>query len=289
MTDEDTQMTSEVRSFGVREFSRSDSPLDAAVEEVRISGFTLLKDVLTGSELDACRQKLDALYQTQIAEVGSEDALHVINDAFTVRCPLAYDDFFIGISAKRPVLDVVGKLLGDYYIIMLQNGLLNVPAEGNQQNAGQWHRDLNYQHFVSSRPLSISALVCVDRFSAASGGTAVLAGSHKHEPFPSESYVRAHETVIEAEPGSVLVFDSMLFHRGGLNVTDAPRRAINHMYTLPLLRQQISVPAMLGGRHSDDPFLRRFLGYEIETPPSVAEFRQERIARARMGSSGRKS
>jgi ectoine hydroxylase-related dioxygenase (phytanoyl-CoA dioxygenase family) len=272
-------MSSTVSAFGVKEYSSATSEVERAVEDIRITGDTVLSGVLSADELAVCRTKLHEVYARQVEEVGAEDRLHLIHDAYTARCPLAYDDFFLRVATHPRVLDVVAALLGDYYIIMLQNGLLNVPDVGNDQNAGQWHRDLNYQHFVSTRPLSISALFCIDRFSAESGGTMMLPGSHKHEPFPSEDYVRAHETPIDAEPGAVLVFDSMIYHRGGLNRTAEPRRAINHMYTLPLLRQQISVPKLLGGRYQDDPFLRRFLGYEIETPDSVRAFREERIAR----------
>ena len=57
------------------------------------------------------------------------------------------------------------------------------------------------------------------------------------------------------------------------------RRAINHMYTVPLIRQQISFPNMLQGKYRDDPFLGKFLGYEAEAAASVVDFRKIRLAR----------
>jgi hypothetical protein len=50
------------------------------------------------------------------------------------------------------------------------------------------------------------------------------------------------------------------------------------MYTLPLLKQQISFPQMLGGKHSDDPDLRRLLGYDSESGESVRLWRESKLA-----------
>jgi ectoine hydroxylase-related dioxygenase (phytanoyl-CoA dioxygenase family) len=230
-------------------------------------------------DLAAARRKIDEVYAVQVAEIGGEELLEQINDGHTARVMFAYDEFFLGIATNRKVCAIVEAFLGDYYTLMLQNGLLNRPEVGHHHGGGQWHRDLNYQHYFSSRPLSISALFCIDDFREENGGTHVLTGSHKIEPFPSEDYVRAHETVLNAPAGSVLVFDSMLFHRGGVNRTIGVRRAINHMYTLPLIRQQISFPSMLQGKYRDHPFLRKFLGYEAEAAASVVDFRKIRLAR----------
>jgi ectoine hydroxylase-related dioxygenase (phytanoyl-CoA dioxygenase family) len=272
-------MNDTLKTFGVKEFTRLASEADAHVEEVKLLGYTIVPGVLGATELEAAREKLDRIYRTQAAEVGGEARLAAINDGYTARCPLVYDDFFLGLAASRPVLSVVERLLGDYFVLMLQNGLLNVPAAGNEQNAGAWHRDLNYQHFVSTRPLSVSALFCVDDFTEETGGTCVLPATHKAEAFPSEEFIRRHSRVIEAPAGSVLVFDSMLYHRGGLNKSSRVRRAVNHMYTLPLIKQQISLPRALGGRFREDPFLAKFLGYESETDDNVTEFRERRLGR----------
>jgi ectoine hydroxylase-related dioxygenase (phytanoyl-CoA dioxygenase family) len=272
--------TTDVHAFGVKEYHDASTLIDKAAEDVTLIGYTIIRDVLTDGQLQSIRKKLDAIYERQVTEVGGEEQLHQINDAFTVRCPLAYDDEFLEVATQRAVLAVVEKLLGDYYTLMLQNGILNYPAKGTKQNAGAWHRDLNYQHFTSSRPLSISALFCIDPFSQETGGTQVLPASHKTEKFPSPDYIRSHGTVVNATAGSVLVFDSMMFHRGGLNTSPNVRRAINHMYTLPFVKPQISFPRVLDGKFSDDAFLRKFLGYESEPGENVPQWRQTKIAQA---------
>jgi len=273
-------MTKEaVKTFGVKEFSSAESELEQAVEDIRLLGYTVVPYVLNTAELEQAREKIDHVYAIQVKEVGGEYQLAAINDAHTARCPLAYDKFFLEVATKPKVLAIVEKFLGEYFILMLQNGVINSPAVGNEQNAGYWHRDLNYQHFISTRPISISALFCIDAFSEETGGTFVLPASHKAEAFPSESFVLQHEKVVNAPAGSVLVFDSMLYHRGGLNRSPHPRRGLNHMYALPLIKQQISLPRLLKGEFSDDPFLRKFLGYASEPHDSVYDFRKTRLER----------
>ncbi|MEP6569278.1 MAG: phytanoyl-CoA dioxygenase family protein [Acidobacteriota bacterium] len=272
-------MNESVKTFGVREFSEPSTAVDKRVEEIQLLGYTLIPGVIDAAQLPTLRERIDDIYTRQIEEIGGEDSLKRINDAHTARCLLAYDETFLSVATNAEVLSIVAKLLGDYYVLMLQNGVINVPVVGDEHNAGFWHRDLNYQHFITTRPLSISALFCIDNFSAETGGTYLLPASHKTEAFPSEEFVSKHQMVVNATAGSVIVFDSMLYHRGGHNSSPNIRRGINHMYTLPLVKQQISLPRMLKGRFQDDPFLNRFLGYESESDEGVIEFRRKRLDR----------
>jgi len=59
----------------------------------------------------------------------------------------------------------------------------------------------------------------------------------------------------------------------------APPVTLFRTVTLPLIKQQISLPKILNGRYSDDAFLSKLLGYESETDPNVLEFRRRRLNR----------
>jgi ectoine hydroxylase-related dioxygenase (phytanoyl-CoA dioxygenase family) len=268
-----------VKTFGVKEFNRPASELERRAEEIRLAGYTIVDDVLSADELDQAREGIARIYEKQIEEIGGREYLEAIGDTYTAMCLLAYDEFFLTLAIKPQVLEIVETFLGDYYTLMLQNGIINVPEVGDDQTAGYWHRDIGYQHFISSRPVGITALYCIDDFSAETGGTHVLPHSHKAETFPSEEFVRQHAVGVEARAGAAIVFDSMLYHRGGHNRSEGMRRGINNIYTLPLIRQQISLPKILAGRYADEPFLRKMLGYESETDANVLEFRRRRLQR----------
>ena len=160
---------------------------------------------------------------------------------------------------------------------MQQNGVLNPTASEHAQAA--YHRDLPYQHFVSSRPLGLSALFCIDRFNRETGATIVLPGTHRVEAFPSDAVAREIQTVVDADAGSFILFDSMLFHKAGPNVSASPRRALNQVYTVPIISQQISLPEALNGRYAEDPELAQLLGYVTRPAPSALAWRERRLAR----------
>ena len=262
-------------SYGITE--RAAGASDAAIhaEQIRLVGFTIVREVFTASEAAAISARLDALLQRQIREAGGADQL--AGDQETVRCCLAYDDMFVRLAAAPRVMDICRQLLGDYFVLMQQNGVVNPPARQHTQRA--YHRDLPYQHFVSSRPIAISALFCAEPFTVDNGGTVVLPGSHKVEEFPSADVVAALQRPLEAPAGSFCMFDAMLFHRAGDNRSAHPRRGVNHVYTLPFVAQQISLPDALEGRYSEDPMLARLFGYSTAPAKSVTAWRDRRRTR----------
>ena len=81
-----------------------------------------------------------------------------------------------------------------------------------------------------------------------------------------------------APAGSVLMFDSLLYHRGAPNRTDRERLAINNLYTLPILAQQIDLANMLGGRHAETQEDRELFGYQWNPSKDVLTWRRQRIA-----------
>lgn len=268
---------SDFKFYGVKEANALASDVDRYVEEIIVNGFTIVEAALDDSQLDETRRRIDEVYQQQAEEVGGAPNLARINDELVARCLLAYDEFFLATATNPKILAILEKLLGDYFTILQQNAIINMPGNKNYQSS--WHRDLSYQHFTASRPLAVSALFCIDDFSEATGGTYMLPASHKVEKFPSKEFVQKHERVVNAPAGSALVFDSMLFHRGGFNRSDHARRGLNHMYALPFIKQQISFPKILDGKYREDQFLGKFLGYESEPEESVVQWRVKRLDR----------
>lgn len=268
----------EMKTHAVREFHKNQDEADCQAEEIRNIGYAVVESGLSAAELQLIRQKIDDIYEVQVREIGGTDALNRINDADLVRCIIGYDDYFLTLATHPLIMAITRKLLGENFILMSQNAIINRPVAAHYQFT--WHRDLNYQHYVSSRPLAISALYAIDDFTKETGGTWLIPASHKCEPFPSLAYVRRHGKQMSAPAGSILLFDAMVYHRAGVNRSGRLRRSVNHIYCVPMIQQQISLPSMLGGKFSDDPFLRMFLGYDTETGLSVQQWRTRKLAQA---------
>lgn len=268
----------EIKTHAVREVHENRDDADAYAEEIRNIGYTVVESGISADELELMRRKIDDIYELQVREIGGEEELQRINDADLVRCIIGYDDYFLKPAAHPLIVAVTRKLLGENFILMSQNAIINRPADAHYQLT--WHRDLNYQHYVSSRPLAVSALYAIDDFTEETGGTWLIPASHKSEEFPSADYLHRHSKQLTAPAGSILLFDAMVYHRAGVNRSGRLRRSLNHIYCVPMIQQQISLPSMLGGKFSDDPFLRMFLGYETETGRSVQEWRARKLAQA---------
>jgi ectoine hydroxylase-related dioxygenase (phytanoyl-CoA dioxygenase family) len=264
-----------ILTHGVVDRAEGSDAAGLYVEELRIDGFTLVPSGLDDGELAALRAKLEDVYARQAAELGGEETLARCSELDVVRCPLVYDEAFVSVAANPNLLAIVERMLGPNFVLTQQNGLLTRPATENYQV--RWHRDLSYQHWVSSEPLAINALLALDEFTLESGATFVLPASHHRAEFPSDDYVRRHERVLAAPPGTFLVLDCMLFHRAGRNVSGGPRRAVNHIIGRPFLGQQFDFAAMLGDRYADDPLLSRYLGYRWRPQPDVASWRTQRM------------
>lgn len=266
----------QTHTHGIREFHANQTQEDFAAEQLRTLGYAIIESDLTAEEIDDLRERLDVIYQKQVDEIGGEDRLRAMKDANVARAPLVYDDKFLRLATYEHVLRIAERLLGDYFILMLQNGVIAHPDQGFR--TVPWHRDLNWQHFVSSRPLALSAFWAIDDFTVETGGTGLLPATHKIEEFPSDEFCARHEITATMPAGSVLIFDSMVYHRSGQNTSDRIRRGVNHMYSLPLLKQQLSFPQMLGGKYSDDPKLGKLLGYGSESGENVRLWRESKLS-----------
>ncbi len=268
-----------IPTYGVREKASATCDIDLWREMFRRDGYVVLPNVFSEALLRDVSALIDQVYDLQMREAGGLDLLESANDSDIIRCPLAYDERFLALSTNDVIQTFVRQIMGENFVLLQQNAIINRPQKDNYQT--RWHRDLSYQHWVSSKTLLLNFLVCVDRFFVEGGATWVLPGSHLHEEFPSDSYVRTHEIPLEAPAGSVAVLDGMTFHRAGVNSTkNFIRRAVNNVVGLPFMGQQIDIPRLLDVRGLDyrnDPFLFKYLGYRWNPAPDAIAWRRGHV------------
>jgi hypothetical protein len=258
-----------VRSYGVLLQDTPASKLDEVVEQVRRVGYAILDSGYTSDELVQLSEGFNRTRTAYVQKYG-EMRLRSVNEFHTIRAPLTHGDpVFIRLATNQNILNVLGKLIVGKFILNQQNGLINPPGE--KYNQAAWHRDLPYQHFVSSTPLAINALFCVDNFTLENGSTFVLPATHQAVNYPSTSYVERNALQVEAKAGQYILLDCMLFHSGGFNRTEAERRAVNHVYTIPYFKQQIKLPELLKGVSltSDQEEL---FAFGFEEPASIDQY-----------------
>lgn len=270
---------SNLRIYGVREQTVSETAAERAYELLRLQGFCVLDSGLSPLEIEDLRAAFDSAREAYADRYGQDFDLAALGEANILRVLPAIAPQFLKL-VEAPLLQAVLHLaFGGSVTLNQVNGLINPPSPDAPPL--RWHRDLPYQHYVASRPLALNALFCLDDFTVENGATQVAPGTHKEEKCPSEAVLLQIATPAPAPAGSFLVLDSMLFHTGGENLTDSPRRGVNHVFTIPPFRQQISLESALAGQTSVPPHLQRLLGFSSTEPRSVEEWLESR--RARLG------
>jgi ectoine hydroxylase-related dioxygenase (phytanoyl-CoA dioxygenase family) len=262
--------------YGILEQNTASSSLELAVESIRTIGYAIISGGFSPSELDHISSEFDKNRNQYIDKFG-EHRLRASGEYFTVRSPLTHgSDIFIKLALNSALLAALKKTISGKFILNQQNGIINPARES--YNQGAWHRDLPYQHFVSSRPLAINALFCLDDFTCENGATFVLPASHKFEALPSNEYIQQNAVQVQAKSGSFILLDCMIFHCGGFNGSSSVRRAINHVFTIPYFKQQINIPFNMQDRPLSDE-AREILGFNYGEPGSIAEYLASRASR----------
>lgn len=260
-------------AYGVLDDFRTMASINPAVEQLRTIGYAVVDSGKTQSEINDIGERFARVFENYVREYGRA-ALESVNEIDTVRALLTQgDEVFLQLAMNPALMSVVKEIIVGKFILNQQNGIINPPQKQYSQSA--WHRDLPYQHFVSSRPLALNALYCIDDFTSMNGGTFVLPASHKIEQFPSLDYIRGNAIQIEAKAGSFIVLDCMLYHCGGYNATSSPRRAVNHLFTVPYIKQQINLSKATAGQILDSE-QKAFLGYDYQIPDSVSSYLKSR-------------
>lgn len=265
-------------SYGIAEVCTVSDRVDMHVQEIRLTGFTIVEGAVEAGAVQQWRELIDAVIAEEEIAGGGPAEMSRLGEANTARAPLHRRPRFVELANDPIITAICSRLLDGYFILNQQNAVVNPPS-GQAYHQSAYHRDLPYQHFVSSRPIAISALYCADDFTDENGATLLLPGSHKLEAFPGDTLVDRCERSIIAQAGSYLVFDSMLFHRGGENRSPRPRRAVNHVYSRAFVKQQIALPRLLGNGFSADPAIRRLLGFDCDPPDGVDQWLASRRSR----------
>ena len=147
---------------------------------------------------------------------------------------LTYDDIFWEVPLHENVLPVVERVLDRECLLSSFCSLVLGPG----QEAQPIHEDTQLIPLPRPHiPITINAIWALSDFRQDNGATRIVPGSHKYDSSPE--YGKEYDTVTATMPaGSVMLFDSALWHGGGANTSDARRFAFSCAYCWGWMRQQ---------------------------------------------------
>jgi hypothetical protein len=141
------------------------------------------------------------------------------------------------------------------------------------------HRDA--RTFIAGFKLKLNMLVMLDDFAVENGATQFMEGSHRLDERPSEEYFDKYCRCVTGTRGTIVLFNSYLWHRGGFNSTMAHRVALTLSFSPPFIKPQLDYARMLGPDYAEriKPPTRQLLGYNSMTPISLREWYQPEATR----------
>jgi ectoine hydroxylase-related dioxygenase (phytanoyl-CoA dioxygenase family) len=248
--------------------------LEPALESLRLAGCAIVEDVLAADE---CERTRDALYSVQErihGEVGIE-RLERAGELGVLRLMLRYHDHFFKLLDLQEVLALVDATVSDTAILHLQNGLILPSFERGavpETFQTSFHRD--FPRHLNGYVASINCFFAIDAFTNENGATLVVPGTHQLAERPSETYLQEHAVPAKCPAGSMLVFDSTLWHAAGANVSGRDRLAINHQFTRSFVKQQVDYVRALGDEVvlAQRPRTQQLLGWYTRVVTSLDEY-----------------
>jgi ectoine hydroxylase-related dioxygenase (phytanoyl-CoA dioxygenase family) len=160
---------------------------------------------------------------------------------------MQFEPLFFEFLTLPAVLAVVDHTLSNTAILHLQNGFI-LPSGDSVETHGRfqstYHQD--FPRVLGGYLASINVFFAIDEFTETNGATWVIPGSHQRVAEPSREARAANGVCLECAAGSMIVFDSTLWHAAGQNRSGRDRLAINHQFTRSFIKPQIDYVRALG-------------------------------------------
>jgi ectoine hydroxylase-related dioxygenase (phytanoyl-CoA dioxygenase family) len=244
--------------------------LESFASHMAITGWIVFEDVVEPSLVAALIADLEGAYEvrrplqvsTGIGGVTEGTAHHLLADGKSFHSLL-----------ERGYLDDYLKVFFDGpYILNTFGGNLNLRDQHNY--ASIVHRDV--RTYTRELKLLVNIIVMLDPFTLDNGATYLLSGSHltKEKPSDEDFFSSADRAV--GKSGSIVIWDSNIWHAAGKNTTDAPRRSLSLMYSKPFMKQQFDYPRAVGyaAAETQSEIFRQVVGFNARVPATLEEWYQ---------------
>lgn len=268
---------------------RSDSEwLAKVLESIELAGCAIVHNVISPLLLAGLR---GAIYEAQhgFDRVVSKQQTDRAGEQGVIRIPMAFSPLFYRLLELPEVLAVVDNTISETAILHLQNGftLPSIPEE-DRDVVFQYRYHMDFQRVMDGYLASVNMLITLSDFTVENGGTLIVPGTHQKREKPSDAYLKENTFTAECPAGSMIVFDSTLWHAAGVNRSGEDRLAVNHQFTRSFIKPQFDYCRALGEDTvlAQKPRTQQLLGYYTRTLAGLDEFyvpEEKRFYRSHQG------
>ena len=257
--------------------------LDETLRHLNMDGFCVIDDVIPSDDVDRTRGAVEQAVirsrqsseemQTKIRSQGHRvGAVGVASVGGLINHVPSFGEYLADPRITAPC----ESIFGPYVRVSSVGAVMNFP--GNAR--GYWHSDWPFNQTVAAHipapyadaVLHVTAIFMLSPFNEETGGTLVVPGSHRSNANPSGDTKIDRDSPYPTEinatgtAGSVLLFDSRLWHSVATNTSDQPRTAVIARYAPWWLNLSVQKPgtpdhtqivAETGGKPSESPLVQR--------------------------------
>ena len=217
-------MDQALHEFGVRD----DTLSSAEKHFLDVNGYLPLEDILTQEQIANIIRRLDELAALEKEDAGKE--LH--QEGGTIRVSNLVNKgamFEVGFSHPR-VLAAIRYVIGPRFKLSSLDCRMALPGQGHQAFHADWRSGVQPGDYYVCNSMWL-----LDDFTVENGATRVVPGSHRSGQHPKDvlkdaTQKHAEEIQLIAPSGTVIIFNSHLWHAGGLNQTDSRRHGMLAYY-----------------------------------------------------------
>ena len=205
-------------------------------------GFLPLPGILDAERLEVIRRRLAELSATEGQQAGTE--VHQEEGTDRLADLVNKDPVFDVCFTHPKVLAAMAHVLGDFTLSSL-NARAALPGHGQQRLHADWGEAVSPGNYRVCNSIWL-----IDDFTEHNGATRVVPGSHRSAQLPREVMAdptgpHPSEVKILGRAGTVVIFNSHLWHGGTVNVTGQPRRALHSYFCRRGLKQQLDQRAYM--------------------------------------------
>lgn len=208
-------------------------------------GYVSLGTLLDSHELAEVHTLIEEITQAEGENTGSEllESKHIRHPtepgvtrlADLVNKGAAFDRFY----THPKVLSAVAHVLKRAFKLSALNYRSALPKAGAQKLHVDWHEAVSPANFQVCNSIWL-----LDSFTADNGATRVVPGTHLSNNLPDDVLQDPYEShplekLLLAPAGTVVVFNSHLWHGGTINKSQFPRRAIHSYFCQYNAPQQV--------------------------------------------------
>lgn len=233
-------------------------------------GWIVFDSVVPTSLVDDMKSDLQDCY-TKCRELQIKH--NIAKDTpYTVHHLVGQAKSFLKYLELNPIDEYITHYFSGKYILNSFGGAIN--KANSSSYANKVHRDI--RTFSGDNRLILNTLIMLDDFTEFNGATKLLSGSHNSAEKPSEEYFEKYSERALGRKGSILLFNSNVWHAGGNNVTNTSRSSVTPMYSKPFMKQQFDYSQAIGYENIEnfDEPLKQVLGYYSRTPSTLEQWYQ---------------